>query len=182
MKTNKFAAPLAVLFGSLSLTACAPLGDTSSSSPGAPVTGAASGGTQTAVGFAQFPDIAVPSGAKMDVDRTLVLGSRDAWIGRLAMTSGGGVTATYDFFMREMPKFRWQEITAVRSQISVLTYSREDRVATIQIRPRTLGGSLVDITVSPRGKAMPAPSGAASADGLTGGPAPQGSVTSQPIR
>ena len=62
--------------------------------------------------------------------------------------------------IRDRPKFGWQEITTVRSEVSVLTYSRNSRVATIQIRNRTLGGAVVDITVSPRGRpaepAMPA--------------------------
>lgn len=181
MKTKKYAVPVAVLFGALALSACTP-GSEPSSGSNAPVTGATAGGTRTAVGFAQFPDIAVPGGAKMDVERTLVLGTRDAWIGRLAMSSGGGVTSTYDFFLREMPKFHWQEITAVRSEVSVLTYAREDRVATVQIRPRTLGGSLIDITVSPRGKAQPVPPGGTVTNGFTGSAAPPGPVTSQPIR
>ena len=104
------------------------------------------------MGFAQFPDIAVPAGAKMDVERSLVLGARDNWIGRLSMDSGQGPSASYDFFLREMPKYRWQEITTVRSETSVLTYSRDDRIATIQITKKTLGGSKIDVTVSPRGR------------------------------
>ena len=115
---------------------------------------------RTAQGFAQFPDIAVPARAKMDVERSLVLGARDDWIGRLSMDASGSSSDSYDFFLREMPKFGWQEITSVRSEVSVLTYSRSGRIATIQIRNRTLGGSAVDITVSPRGRpsspAMPA--------------------------
>tara|TARA_R110000787_G_scaffold31582_1_gene83688 strand:+ start:129 stop:644 length:516 start_codon:yes stop_codon:yes gene_type:complete len=123
-----------------------------------PPSASARGGSGTAVGFAQFPDIAVPGGAKMDVDRTLVLGTRDAWIGRLAMSTGSDVTSSYDFFLREMPKFGWQEITTVRSGTSVLTYTRGERVATVQIGPKTLGGSNIDITVSPRGTPQPTPS------------------------
>jgi hypothetical protein len=96
----------------------------------------------------------------MDVERSLVLGTRDDWIGRLSMGVSGSSSQSYDFFQREMPKFGWQEITTVRSEVSVLTYSRNSRVATIQIRNRTLGGAVVDITVSPRGRpaepAMPA--------------------------
>lgn len=120
---------------------------------------------RTAQGFAQFPDIAVPAGAKMDVERSLVLGARDDWIGRLSMTASGNTSESYDFFQREMPKFGWQEITTVRSEVSVLTYSRSGRIATIQIRNRTLGGSAVDITVSPRGRpsATPMPASPAGA-------------------
>jgi hypothetical protein len=112
-------------------------------------------GGRTAQGFAQFPDIAVPGGAKMDVERSLVLGARDDWIGRLSMDTSGNSSQSYDFFLREMPKFGWQEITTVRSEVSVLTYSRTGRVATIQIKNRTLGGSSIDITVSPRGRPAP---------------------------
>ena len=93
---------------------------------------------KTNVGFAQFPDIAVPAGATMDVERSLVLGARDAWIGRLSMNTGQSPAVSYDFFLREMPKYRWEEITTVRSETSVLTFSRDSRVATIQIRKRHL--------------------------------------------
>jgi hypothetical protein len=88
----------------------------------------------------------------MDVERSLVLGARDQWIGRLSMDTSGSSSQSYDFFLREMPKFGWQEITTVRSEVSVLTYGRSGRVATIQIRNKTLGGSAIDVTVSPRGQ------------------------------
>lgn len=150
-----FAATLAI-----AAAGCTP-GDSPVSTSGTS-TGAAG---RTAQGFAQFPDIAVPGGAKMDVERSLVLGARDDWIGRLSMDTSGNSSASYDFFLREMPKFGWQEITTVRSEVSVLTYSRSGRIATIQIRNRTLGGSSIDITVSPRGRpaAPPMPASPAGA-------------------
>lgn len=114
-------------------------------------TGKSSANERTNVGFAQFPDIAVPTGAMMDVERSLVLGARDTWIGRLSMNANQSPTVSYDFFLREMPKYRWQEITTVRSETSVLTFSRDSRIATIQIKKKTLGGSKIDVTVSPRG-------------------------------
>jgi hypothetical protein len=147
----------------LAATACAPSNSSTSTAGG---TSSSTG--RTAVGFAQFPDIAVPVGAKMDVERSLVLGARDNWIGRLSMDSGQNSSASYDFFLREMPKYQWQEITTVRSETSVLAYSRDNRIATIQITKKTLGGSKIDITVSPRGR-PPAPSSAMPA-------APAGSV------
>ncbi len=55
----------------------------------------------------------------------------------------------------------------MRAAVSVLTYSRQDRVATIQIQGRTLRGSEVTIMVSPRGtEAAPVAAPA------TGAPAP----------
>lgn len=163
----------------LALAACTPTAD---EAPPSAAASSSAGPTKAAVGFAQFPDIAVPAGARMDVDRTLVLGARDAWIGRLAMSSSGGVTETFDYFMGEMPKFGWQEITTVRSEVSVLTYAREGRIATVQIRPRTLGGALIDVTVSPRGRPVErAETMSGNMPGGTSGNAP-GAVTVQPLR
>ena len=115
----------------------------------APGTGTTTNTARTATGFAQFSDIAVPAGSKMDVDRSLILGARDNWIGRLAMNTSKNSTKAYDFFLREMPKFGWQEITTVRSDVSILTFRRANRVATVQIKGQTLGGSAIDVTVSP---------------------------------
>ncbi len=119
--------------------------------------GPVSTGAEAERGFVQFPDIPIPSGATMDLERSLVLGARDAWIGRLAMHVGGGPGALYDFYSREMGRHGWREITSVRSEVSVLTYGRGERVATVQIRGVTLRGTRVDVTVSLRGH-RPAPS------------------------
>ncbi len=102
--------------------------------------------------FSQFSDIPVPAGAKMDLERSLVLGDAEAWIGRLAMTTSDARSTMYDFYFREMPRFNWIPITSVRAETSVLTYVRASRVATIQITGRTMGGSRVSVTVSPRGR------------------------------
>ena len=145
-------APFAAAAFAIALSGCESV---TSTAPPPGDSGSAEQARPTA-GFAQFSDLAVPPGAKMDVERTLVLGARDAWIGRLAMTSPIGATEAYDFVLREMPKFGWQEITTVRSEVSVQTYSRGERIATVQISTRTLGGSQIDITVSPRGRPEPA--------------------------
>lgn len=106
-------------------------------------------------GFAQFSDIPVPSGSAMDIERSLVLGERESWIGRIVMTVPEGTDRTYDFFFNEMPRFGWQPVTSVRAETSVLTYTRGTRVATIQIQRRSLGRATVSVTVSPRGQPAP---------------------------
>ncbi len=127
-------------------------------------------GAEAEPSFAQFSDVPVPAGAKMDVERSLLLGERDAWIGRLVMTVLTAPSRTYDFYFAEMSRFGWNPITTVRAGTSVLTYSRGDRVATIQISSRTLGGSDISMTVSPKGtRANPPPAAAPS-------------VTSAPLR
>ncbi|MBT4718741.1 MAG: hypothetical protein HOB86_04995 [Rhodospirillaceae bacterium] len=106
--------------------------------------------------FSDFQDIPIPAGAQMDTERSLILGVRDAWVGRLVLKTGFNVAAAFNFFKQRTPEFGWQEITSVRSAISILTYTRAERVLTIQIQGRSLGGAEVDLTVSPRGSNPPA--------------------------
>ena len=97
----------------------------------------------------QFTDLPVPSNVSMNVERTLVLGSTGAWLGRLVLSSSDDTTQLFDFFKAEMPGMGWHETTAVRAIHSVLTYSRLGRIATIQIHPGTMDVSEVVITASP---------------------------------
>ena len=124
--------------------------------------------------FAQFQDVPVPPGAKMDLDRSLVLGDREAWIGRLMMAVGMTQSLAYDFYFSEMPRFGWSTVTTVRGETAVLTYTRGSRVATIQIWPRTITGAMISMTISPAGKTAPPP--------LTTYVPPNEGVTTNPIR
>lgn len=103
-----------------------------------------------------FPDIPIPDGANMIVDKTLVVGT-DKWFGQLALTAGQGPVAIFDFYRNRLPQFGWNEITSVRAPTSVLTYDREDRIMQMQITSTTLRGSEILITVSPRGTPAPPP-------------------------
>lgn len=123
---------------------------------------------------AQFTDIPIPSGARMDLDRTLVLGPRDNWIGRLVFTSAAGPNDLFEFYGRELPRFGWAGVTAVRAATSVLSFTRGERVATVQIGRTTLGGSEVLVTISPR------TGGALDMGG--GAPAQRPPVSAQPLR
>ena len=116
----------------------------------APTTGA-SGPSEARVSFARFPDLPMPSEAEINLDRTLIFGGNDTWIGRLVINASGDPNDIFDFFKQRLGGYGWQEITSVRSAVSVLTYTRQERVATIQIQGRTLRGSEVTITVSPLG-------------------------------
>jgi len=103
--------------------------------------------------FNRFPDIPVPSGANMDVERTIVFGSGESWFGQIGLTTGHGPNSMFDFYKQELSGFGWQEITSVRAPVSVLTYERQSRVLSIQVEKGTLGGTKVTLTVSPRGSA-----------------------------
>jgi len=99
--------------------------------------------------YAQFTDIPVPAGAKMDLDRTLVFGENNLWIGRLVFSTELGTSDAYDFFTTELPRFGWQPITVLRSRKNILIYIRDNRAATLEITGQKLGGSIVFFSVSP---------------------------------
>jgi hypothetical protein len=116
--------------------------------------------------FTRFPDMPVPEGADIDLDRTLVFGAGEDWFGRLVISVSHSANDMFDYFKRELPRFGWDEVTSVRSAVSVLTYTRQDRVATIQVQSSKFRGSNAVITVSPRPRPQPPatpPTGAAGA-------------------
>lgn len=142
---------------------------------------ARSDGTQAAPSFNQFSDIPIPAKADMDVSQSLLLGHGENWVGRLVFTTRGDPGTIYDLFRSDMPGFGWQEITSVRASISVQTWQRADRVATVQIRDTTLGSETI-VTVAPA-----LGSGAGNGGGGAYAPpapsaAPLPSVTRQPLR
>jgi hypothetical protein len=98
----------------------------------------------------QFSDILIPAGAKLYVERTIILGE-NPWYGQLALSVSGEPAALFDQYRRDMTGLGWQEVTSIRAQVSTLAFTREDRVATVQIQATRLRGSDVTITVSPRG-------------------------------
>jgi hypothetical protein len=108
--------------------------------------------------FSQFPDIPIPAGSAMVLDESLIFGRDDKWTGRLVIETEVSASAAYEYFQREMPNQQWIELTALRSDVSLLSFSRMDRVATLTIESETLSGATVTITVSPLSPATtPAP-------------------------
>lgn len=141
---------------------------------------ARSDGSPAAPSFSQFSDIPIPTKANMDVDQSLLLGHGESWVGRLVYTTGGGTGAIYDLYKADMPGFGWQEITSVRASISVQTWQRADRIATVQIRDSMFGTETI-VTVAPAIGAGTGGGGYASAPPAPAS-APQPSVTRQPLR
>lgn len=123
----------------------------------------------------QFADIPVPKGRKINVDKTVVVGT-DVWYGQLTYDTNHSAESMFDFYNRELPGYGWRKITSVRARMSIMTYDRENRIMTVAITPNRIIGSEVMISVSPREEsASPAPPPAA-APPLRAPP-----VTSQPL-
>ena len=102
----------------------------------------------TAQMFSPVSDVPIPKDAELDAERSLILSGKNDWTGRLFMISTISATEAYAFFTAEMPRFEWSPIMTVQSAVSVLTFTRTGRAATIQIERRALGGSLITITVA----------------------------------
>jgi hypothetical protein len=109
-------------------------------------------------------DIPIPSDATMDNDRSLILSDRDHWTGRVVMRFWHSTADLTNFYLGQMPGFGWEPVMTVTSDITILSYVRGDRAATVQIERTAMGmKSVVSVTVAPR--AAGGPTGAA-----TGGP------------
>lgn len=113
-------------------------------------------GAAFAPDFRPITDIPIPEDATLDNERSLILSGRDQWTGRIVMKVGQSPSKAFSFYQREMPAFRWEPVMSVQSEISVLTFTREDRAATVQVQGRTIQGAIVIVTIAPRQVGAPA--------------------------
>ncbi len=134
-----------VLASFMALPACEKPLDIASTS------GAGSQTGKAPVSFTRFPDLPIPVKAEIDMDQTIIFGADEDWFGRLVINTPHDTNEMFDYFKQEMKGFGWREITTIRAAASVLTYSRNNRIATIQIQGGALQGSETSITVSPEG-------------------------------
>ena len=118
-----------------------------------PTTSASDG--ESSQSFALLTDIPIPPGADLNVEKSLVLGDLDRWTGRVILDVDQSSTKAFALYQIEMPNFGWQPVMSVQADVSVLTFTRGERAATIQIENNTLRGSSVSITVAPRQSTPP---------------------------
>ncbi len=128
--------------GLLALAAC------SQGAPLQPTTPADQTGVEKS--FSLLTDIPIPPNASLDVERSLILGDLDRWTGRIILNVGQPATRTFALYQTQMPNFGWEPVMSVQAEVSVLSFTRGERAATVQIEDRTLGGSTVAVTVAPR--------------------------------
>ena len=100
--------------------------------------------------FGLLTDIPIPAGATMDNDRSLILGDKDRWTGRVVMKLWKSAPEAAAFYLQQMPAFGWEPIMAATSGISVMSYIRGDRAATVQVESGSMWGASVRVTVAQR--------------------------------
>ena len=98
--------------------------------------------------FAQFDDIPIPIGSSLNHKDSIIISKKKSWLGRLVFDSNKKQLWIFDFFRNELPKFGWKKLSEVRANYSILNYTNEERLASIQIFPNALIGSTVSITVT----------------------------------
>ena len=108
------------------------------------------GQAQIEKSFSLLTDIPIPRNATLDVERSLVLGDLDRWTGRIILNVGQNAPQTFALYQGQMKNFGWEPIMSVQAEVSVLSFTRAERAATVQIESRRLGGSTVYVTVAPR--------------------------------
>ncbi len=104
----------------------------------------------TGAAFQPVTDVPIPDGARLDSERSLVLGGQDNWTGRLVFNVGESPSEAFALYHQEMRRFGWRLITSAQSESSVLAFSQGERIATIRIEGRNLSGTTVTIIMSPR--------------------------------
>lgn len=100
--------------------------------------------------FQPLSDIPVPAGAKLDIEPSLILGPPDHWLGRAVLKVGLSANDAVVFYQNQMPSFGWELITVAQGKVTNMTFSKADRIASIQVESATFGGSHIGIIMSPR--------------------------------
>jgi hypothetical protein len=135
---------VSLLLGLVFLSACTMPATTIPSADGATLAG---NSPEVANSYADIP---ISANDQLSVDQSLLLNTGEQWIGRAVLKSKLDSVQAFEYYMANMPGHGWINITSVQSKVSVLTYEKASRVATIQIEQGTLRGSEISVTVSPR--------------------------------
>lgn len=97
-----------------------------------------------------YADIPIAHEDVLVVSDSLLLNTGEQWTGRAVFRSKLATTEAFKYFHQHMPTYGWIGITSVQSEVSVLTFEKGSRVATVQITKRAVSGSEVKVTVAPR--------------------------------
>lgn len=99
--------------------------------------------------LSSLSDFPLPRGYSLDSKETIVFGEADHWTGKIEYDINASADDMFEYYRKEMPNFGWMEISVHRANISVMTFQRQSRVATIQIHRGQVYGSTVNVVVAP---------------------------------
>lgn len=109
------------------------------------------GGTNAeASKFEPVHDIPIPANSNLDHDKSLVLSTKNQWIGRMVLDVESSMAKVFSYYASHMAGMGWEPVSSILAENSVLTFVQGERVATVQITPGTLSGAIVTVTMTPR--------------------------------
>ncbi len=94
-------------------------------------------------------DVPLPPGATIKPQETLVMGAGSTWVGRMSLSVSGDAQSVFAYFRDNLPGSGWTLTSSSFSKLSLLTFTKGDRVANVQIQSGSFGNNDVLITVSP---------------------------------
>ena len=94
-------------------------------------------------------DVPLPPGSVIKQQDTLVMSAASTWLGRVSLSVSGEPQAVFTYFKEGMPASGWALISSSFSKTSLLTFTKGERVANIQMQVTSFGGNDVLITVAP---------------------------------
>lgn len=94
-------------------------------------------------------DIPLPPGSVIKQQDTLVMSAASTWLGRISLSVSGEPQAVFTYFKDRMPASGWTLTSSSFSKTSLLTFTKGERVANIQMQGASFGGNDVLITVAP---------------------------------
>ncbi len=101
-------------------------------------------------------DVPLPPGAVIKQQDTLVMGSGSSWTGRINLSVSGEPQAVFTWFRDSMTGAGWTLTSSSFSKLSLLTFTKGERVANVQMQSASFGGNDVLVTVAPVNRAQPA--------------------------
>ncbi len=100
-------------------------------------------------------DVPLPPGAVIKQQDTLVMSAASTWLGRISLSVAGEQQTVFTYFKDGMPASGWTLTSSSFSKTSLLTFTKGDRVANIQMQGTSFGGNDVLITVAPAVRPAP---------------------------
>ena len=99
--------------------------------------------------LSEFTDVPIPENSSMIMEETSIFGRENNWVGTLTYSVPFNVITAFDFYMSEMPKFCWTEITSIRGQHSILNFTRRRRVVLITLDANGRAETQATLVMSP---------------------------------
>jgi hypothetical protein len=96
-----------------------------------------------------FPDVPIPAGHKIDLERSMIFNSPSQTVGKLTAEGSGDVDSVYRFYQAKMQENGWNLVNAFQSATSSLYYAKPGKFLAIIIEATGRRSTRVTLNVGP---------------------------------